>query len=475
MRGYNDYFAVANNFTPTDYPSICYFIVFRPATTQVGMAGLISTDAGTYGRALSMNGDGKYLIEYFEGFANTAVSYSPEQWATVSLQFAGFSSTTLGVNGVLSSAPASGMGNNEGGLTIGSFNGTTGYAEYNASFDVAEILIYGASLSTNNRQLVEGYLAWKWGITSNLPSDHPYKTTSPGSAVTVYATQSIDANNNLQISATSNVRITAPTDWRYVTGDVGTTSLTLNSSNTGVLYRLTNTGFDTLTLPTDQASSNKGMWWKFYNDSGANVTVSLTNNVGLTSPQTLSNSVMYILYWNGSSNYLVSAVGATGPPGADGAAGADGATGATGPPGADGATGAAGTNGTNGSVGATGPAGSNGTDGSVGATGPTGPAGAGGGSKLTVTESAATSLTLTSGNYNTFFYLTNSGFNALTLPASTATTDGGNYWTLRNSTATYLSITLTNTLTLTSPLVIPPGSTNTLVVSGTSANTILLF
>lgn len=42
-----------------------------------------------------------------------------------------------------------------------------------------EIIIYAAELSTTNRQKVEGYLANKWGLTANLPSDHPYKNAAP--------------------------------------------------------------------------------------------------------------------------------------------------------------------------------------------------------------------------------------------------------------------------------------------------------
>lgn len=30
------------------------------------------------------------------------------------------------------------------------------------------------------RQMTEGYLAWKWGLVANLPSDHPYKGRAPG-------------------------------------------------------------------------------------------------------------------------------------------------------------------------------------------------------------------------------------------------------------------------------------------------------
>jgi hypothetical protein len=44
---------------------------------------------------------------------------------------------------------------------------------------IYEIIITASELSTGDRQKVEGYLAHKWGMTANLPSDHPYKTTAP--------------------------------------------------------------------------------------------------------------------------------------------------------------------------------------------------------------------------------------------------------------------------------------------------------
>ena len=35
------------------------------------------------------------------------------------------------------------------------------------------------SPTTNDQQKIEGYLAHKWGLTANLPSDHPYKDNPP--------------------------------------------------------------------------------------------------------------------------------------------------------------------------------------------------------------------------------------------------------------------------------------------------------
>ena len=44
---------------------------------------------------------------------------------------------------------------------------------------MAEIIISSYSWDTSERQQVEGYLAHKWGLTSSLPNDHPYKSTTP--------------------------------------------------------------------------------------------------------------------------------------------------------------------------------------------------------------------------------------------------------------------------------------------------------
>jgi hypothetical protein len=43
----------------------------------------------------------------------------------------------------------------------------------------AELIDLDATPSTTDRQKLEGYLAHKWGLTANLPNDHPYKTVGP--------------------------------------------------------------------------------------------------------------------------------------------------------------------------------------------------------------------------------------------------------------------------------------------------------
>ena len=44
---------------------------------------------------------------------------------------------------------------------------------------IAEVVVASSLLSTTDRQRLEGYLAWKWGLEANLPSGHPFKNTPP--------------------------------------------------------------------------------------------------------------------------------------------------------------------------------------------------------------------------------------------------------------------------------------------------------
>jgi hypothetical protein len=45
---------------------------------------------------------------------------------------------------------------------------------------MGEIVVTDSAMTAENRKKLEGYLAHKWGLTANLPADHPYKRFSPG-------------------------------------------------------------------------------------------------------------------------------------------------------------------------------------------------------------------------------------------------------------------------------------------------------
>jgi hypothetical protein len=62
------------------------------------------------------------------------------------------------------------------GIRIGSDVGTSSVSAWNSW--IGEIILT-QDISFDQSQLIEGYLAWKWGLTSSLPSDHPYKNAAP--------------------------------------------------------------------------------------------------------------------------------------------------------------------------------------------------------------------------------------------------------------------------------------------------------
>ena len=99
--------------------------------------------------------------------------------------------------------------------------------------------------------------------------------------------------------------------------------------------------------------------------------------------------------------------------------------------------------------------------------------------RLPVTVYTSSSTLDLSTNFNTYansyVYLTNTAFSSVLLPVATATTIGGTFFQLKNSTSSYMSVTLNATLGLNSPTVIPPSNAITLVVSPSNANTMLLF
>jgi hypothetical protein len=61
---------------------------------------------------------------------------------------------------------------------IGSGRGVSSLNRYFAGH-IFETIWIDSVVSSTNRQLLEGYLAHRWGLTANLPSDHPYKSAAP--------------------------------------------------------------------------------------------------------------------------------------------------------------------------------------------------------------------------------------------------------------------------------------------------------
>ena len=54
-----------------------------------------------------------------------------------------------------------------------------GQAGNSLGADWSEVLIFNTTLTTAQQNQVQGYLAWKWGLQTSLPSSHPYYKASP--------------------------------------------------------------------------------------------------------------------------------------------------------------------------------------------------------------------------------------------------------------------------------------------------------
>jgi hypothetical protein len=95
------------------------------------------------------------------------------------LVFYGFNNGTTSV-GVSGSNPTAGSqgGFSAAGSTSTFWLGADGPgASGRVTLYYGEVLLYNSVLNTNERQQIEGYLAWKWGLQSSLPANHPYKSS----------------------------------------------------------------------------------------------------------------------------------------------------------------------------------------------------------------------------------------------------------------------------------------------------------
>jgi hypothetical protein len=86
-------------------------------------------------------------------------------------------STVVRANGTVLSLPGSpGTTGMSGNMAVG--NATAGGA-LGTQGDIAEILFTNTNPALTDKEKIEGYLAYKWGLQASLPSDHPYKSNAP--------------------------------------------------------------------------------------------------------------------------------------------------------------------------------------------------------------------------------------------------------------------------------------------------------
>jgi hypothetical protein len=94
---------------------------------------------------------------YSDGVANHWTN-GAQDLTNAAIQTAGNTSDTDSLTGLVFSGPA-------GPMPTGT--------------QLSEVVLTHSTISTADRQRLEGYLAHKWGLTANLPADHPFKSAPP--------------------------------------------------------------------------------------------------------------------------------------------------------------------------------------------------------------------------------------------------------------------------------------------------------
>jgi hypothetical protein len=158
--------------------------------------------------------------------------------------------------------PATGSGGSattDASIEIGGYNGAGNFL----TGMLGEAFVYSRTLSTTERQSVEGYLACKWGLQSNLPSGHPYANacptgfdpsqlsnlsawydaSDPNVVMNTSGTSSVTAWRDKSGSAITLVAPYSSTTWPTLAGNSinGQSTLVFN----GAQYLYSSTGFPT--------------------------------------------------------------------------------------------------------------------------------------------------------------------------------------------------------------------------------------
>jgi hypothetical protein len=156
---------VFNNTTGTeqferlvDHDYISGFWFGRSGGTANTFGGGVKESADPYGRFVTAT-DGQWNIIGNQRNSTTHNIWNNGNWATKA------SGT---VNGTATTSNAIGIG--------GWHNNSSQQA---INIDIAELVFYNMALADSDREKVEGYLAWKYNLTSNLPIGHPYKNIVP--------------------------------------------------------------------------------------------------------------------------------------------------------------------------------------------------------------------------------------------------------------------------------------------------------
>jgi hypothetical protein len=138
---------------------------------SLGLAGTVDYNNSSYCAAIERNGQGINAFRAATALGTSALSAYSVPFLCCS--FFNGTNHTMFVNGTPGTTVASTGNFAYRVYNIGNSLGEEGAVYWNGF--IGEVIIYNSALSTRQRTQVEGYLAYKWGLRSLLPANHPYK------------------------------------------------------------------------------------------------------------------------------------------------------------------------------------------------------------------------------------------------------------------------------------------------------------
>jgi len=164
-----------------------------------------------------------------------------------------------------------------------------------------EVMVFNSPLSTGQRQYLEGYLAWKWGIT--LAATHPYFRSSPNINTLFFQPNQIvglnlwlDGADPLNTGA-APANATAITTWfdksPFMLNAVGTASPTYVSSSSSITFNGT-TQYYTIQYTGSPSTETAFMVVKFNNVNTSQTIIGGTSNIANTRTFYLSGGVLFL-------------------------------------------------------------------------------------------------------------------------------------------------------------------------------------
>jgi hypothetical protein len=97
--------------------------------------------------------------------------------------------------------------------------------------NIGEVLVFDTILTDSERQKIEGYLAWKWGLQANLPNSHPFKSFAPG-----FSLANVPANKKLKL--TNILPTVADDDFTGTDGDAPNPLLWSSGGGAGCIVEI---------------------------------------------------------------------------------------------------------------------------------------------------------------------------------------------------------------------------------------------